>query len=80
MDLLAQTKHPCWAVTEAGEEVYLDGTYAIDSSCNRGVYVITPQGLAFLDYDFLQWGEADCGPLCPEHGDPRDTSILEVAR
>lgn len=28
--------------------------------------------------NFQQWREhreSDCGPLCPEHGDPRDTSI-----
>ena len=57
MDLTAKTKHPCWAVTEAGEEVYLDGTYDIDSTCSRGVYVVTPGGLAFLDYAFMRWAE-----------------------
>ena len=62
MDLIAKTKHPCWAVTEAGEEVYLDGTYAIDSTCSRGVYVVTPGGLTFLAYENMRWGEALTAP------------------
>jgi len=60
-DLQATLKRSYWAQTEDGKPVAMhEGkTYDIDSCGNQGVYVVTPQGLALVPYEYMRWHEAE---------------------
>lgn len=61
IDLKATLKRSFWAQTESGKDVAMHKgqTYDIDSCGNGGVYVVTPQGLVFVSYEFMRWHEAE---------------------
>jgi hypothetical protein len=80
-DLTARIKQDSKALLPDGTtfNVWTGETFPIERIGNGGIYIRTVFGEGFIAYASFSYHvdeDEDCGPLCPTHGDVRDTSAV----